>query len=120
MSCLFNSISYFMNINQNELRQHVCNYLEQNKPIINGLDTKLILSFDGENYIDKMRMNSTWGGAIEISAICNLCNVKIIVKNLQDNKLIEFIPLDNTFNNIIYISWNGVHFEPLSLLQLNH
>ena len=84
-----------MNINQNELRQHVCNYLEQNKPIINGLDTKLILSFDGENYIDKMRMNSTWGGAIEISAICNLCNVKIIVKN-------------------------GVHFEPLSLLQLNH
>ena len=54
MSCLFNSISYFMNINQNELRQHVCNYLEQNKPIINGLDTQLILNLDDKNYIDKI------------------------------------------------------------------
>ena len=118
MSCLFNSISYFMNINQNELRQHVCNYLEQNKPIINGLDTQLILNLDDKNYIDKMRMNDTWGGAIEISTVCNLFNLKIVVKNLQDNKDIEFIPLNNNFNNIIYVSWNGVHFEPISLLQL--
>lgn len=119
MSCLFNSISYFMSINSDELRNNACDYLEQNKPIINELDTNLILQFDDANYVQKMRYNTTWGGAIEIAAICNLYNIKIIVKNLEDCKDIEFLPLCNNFNNIIYISWNGVHFEPISLLQLN-
>ena len=119
MSCLFDSISYFMNINSNELRQHVCNYLESNNPVIDGIETNQILNFDDENYIEKMRINNTWGGAIEISAICNMLNLKIIVKNLQDNKDIEFKSLNNIVKHIIYISWTGNHFEPISVVNLN-
>ena len=117
MSCLFDSISYFMNINSEELRQHVCNYLESNNPIIDGVDTNTVLNLDDDNYIYKMRLSNTWGGAIEISAICNMLNLKIIVKNLQDNKDIEFKPLNNEIKHIIHISWTGNHFEPISIIN---
>ena len=31
-----------------------------------------------------MRRNNTWGGAIEIQAICNIFKVKIIVVNIRN------------------------------------
>ena len=68
MSCLFNSLSYFIDANADEIRQVICNYLKENKPLIDGLDTHFILSLDNDNYINNMRHSSTWGGAIEIQA----------------------------------------------------
>ena len=74
MSCLFNSLSYFIKENRNDIRQKICDYIEQNKPIMDGLDTKDIINYEGPNYIQKMRNTSTWGGAIEIQAACNDAN----------------------------------------------
>ena len=114
MSCLFNSLSYFTVYSSDEIRQKVCDYLEQNKPIIDGLDTKFILELDDSNYIQNMRKNSQWGGAIEIQATCNLFNVRIIVhKLIGDNSSIEFIPINKIYIHTIGISWNGFHFEPI-------
>lgn len=31
MSCLFNSLSYFINENSYDIRQKICNYLENNR-----------------------------------------------------------------------------------------
>jgi hypothetical protein len=59
---------------------------------------------------------STWGGAIEIQVACNIWNVKINVHNYRDRngKVIEFIPLNNDFKNVINIYWNGGHYEPIT------
>ena len=54
MSCLFNSLSYFIKENSNDIRQKICDYIEQNKPIMDGLDTKDIIKYEGPNYIQKM------------------------------------------------------------------
>ena len=35
-------------------------------------------------YISNMRINNTWGGAIEIQAICNIFKVRIIVVNIRN------------------------------------
>jgi len=89
--------------------------LEENKPIIDGLETSFILSLENPNYISNMRNTSTWGGAIEIQAASSIWNMKIIVKNYRDNsdKDIEFIPLHQNYQRTIYIYWTGGHYEPI-------
>jgi hypothetical protein len=115
MSCLFNSLSYFINDDSFKIRQTICDYLEENKPIIDGLDTKEILKYENGNYIQNMRNTCTWGGAIEIQCACNIWNVRIIVLNNRDsgNRSIEFIQLSGQYERTIYLDWTGGHYEPV-------
>lgn len=115
MSCLFNSLSYFIKEDSFTIRQKICDYLQNNSPIMDGLDTSFILHLERPNYIPMMRQTSTWGGAIEIQAACNIWNIKIIVSNIRnrDGSHIEFIPIHTIFNNTIYLEWSGGHYEPI-------
>jgi len=115
MSCLFNSLSYFIPENSYNIRQKICDYLEENKPIIEDLDTKFVLDLETPNYIDNMRNTSTWGGAIEIQAASSIWSLRIIVKNYRNNdgKDIEFIPLNQNYQKTIQVYWTGGHYEPI-------
>lgn len=118
MSCLFNSLSYFFIIDSNTIRHKICDYLEENNKIIDGLDTNFILNMEDTNYIKNMRESSTWGGAIEIQAACNIWNIKIVVHNRRDinNTIIEFLPINNNnFIGIINLEWTGGHYEPIRI-----
>ena len=81
------------------------------------LDTEIILSLDNSKseYITQMRDQTTWGGAIEIQAACNLWNVRILVHNIKYShniNIIEFLPINNTnYKGTINITWNGTHYE---------
>ena len=113
MSCLFNSLGYFLKIDSFQIRQIICNYLDNNNKLIDGIETNQILSFENNNYVSNMRNSSTWGGGIEIQAACNIWKLKINVHNIRDNNsIISFIPIDNNFINTIDITWNGGHYEP--------
>jgi len=119
MSCLFNSLNHFINEGSYEIRQKICDYLKDNKPILEDFETHEVLKYENpsyESYIENMRSTSTWGGAIEIQCACNIWNLRINVKNYRDNnnKTIEFIPINNSINNTINIYWNGGHYEPLN------
>ena len=75
MSCLFNSLNYFIGEGSFEIREKICNYLQENNPVIDGLETNFILKLESnsaEQYISNMRKTSTWGGAIEIQCACNI------------------------------------------------
>jgi len=113
MSCLFDSLSYFIKENSYEIRQKICDYLQSNEKIIDGLDTKTILELDDMNYINNMRNVETQGGAIEIQSACNIWNLSIDVKDTQMNKNIVFFPLNTNYNNTIYLEWNGGHYEAI-------
>lgn len=116
MSCLFNSLSYFIQEDSHKIRQTICDYLQENKPIIEGLETYDILKFECENentYISNMRLMSTWGGAIEIQCACNIWNAQIDVLSLQHGKVIEFLPLNGVINQTFKVSWTGGHYEPI-------
>lgn len=128
MSCLFNSLSHFItNTDSYAIRQNICDYLQANSPIIDGMSTHDVLQLDylnsSDQYITAMRNPSTWGGAIEIQAACNIWNARIIVHDIrhthmssQDGntpKTIEFLPIaavtsDKTFE----LEWSGGHYEP--------
>jgi hypothetical protein len=45
-----------------------------------------------EQYVGKMRLQSTWGGAIEIKAFCDLFHASVSVLVLRDGKTVEFKP----------------------------
>jgi hypothetical protein len=115
MSCLFNSLSFFLSEDSYTIRQKICDYLMANGKIMEGLDTNFILNLEGNNYIQNMRNTSTWGGAIEIQAACNLYNVNITVRNYRDNngKNIEFLPVINQASRTIELEWTGGHYEPV-------
>ena len=119
MSCLFNSLHYFIHINSNDIRQKICDYLEQNLPIIDGIETSQVLELENNStasdYINSMRSSSTWGGAIEIQVACNIWKICINVKNFRDanGKTIQFIPINTNYDNSIDIYWTGGHYEPM-------
>jgi hypothetical protein len=115
MSCLFNSMSYFLKEDSSTIRQKICDYLENNDKIIDGIETKEILLMDSNNYIPNMRKTSTWGGAIEIQSACNIWNMSVIVHDIRNkrNDKINFIPINGNVNKTINITWSGGHYEPI-------
>lgn len=119
MSCLFNSLSAFIPQDSFTLRQMICDYLQDNKPIMDGIDTAEVLQFEHHNYIQHMRQTSTWGGAIEIQCACMIWNIQINVFNHRDNLInkkhskIEFVPLSGTPERVIELYWTGGHYEPI-------
>jgi len=116
MSCLFRSLASFIsNVDENGLRQMICNYLSQD-PLIMGerfsvwirtLDAASVMMSSTwsipsctencrsiEQYVGHMRQPSTWGGAFEIHVFCELFRARVIVFSTQHPhaKPIEFIP----------------------------
>ena len=126
MSCLFNSLSYFVSENSSELRQKICDYLETNPNLMDNMKASQVIYFEnGQNlkdYINNMRSISTWGGAIEIKCFCNIYNKNVFVRNIRDHtsSIIEFIInpkiIKNRFNcdeKNFHITWSGGHYEPV-------
>ena len=115
MSCLFNTLSTFVNINLNDLRDNICNYLHSNPHLHEDINANDYINWSGEygnmdNYINMMKRSSTWGGAIEIKAFCNMYNIEANVANTQTGKIINFLPNTNTSSQPITINWNGGHY----------
>jgi hypothetical protein len=119
MSCLFNSLGHLLEIPSNTMRQTICDYLAENKPIIEGMSTSDILSFEGANYICNMRQSHVWGGAIEIQVAVRIWNVRIIVQNHRDgSRPIEFIPPSPEYTRTLTIYWTGGHYEPVCSIDI--
>ena len=128
MSCLFNSLSHFIapQTDPQAIRQRICDYLQANLPIIDGMATHDVLQLDSLNtsdqYIGAMRSPCTWGGAIEIQAACNIWNARIVVHDTrmvhgQEQKSIEFLPVSanatNATDKTFELEWSGGHHEPI-------
>ena len=111
-------MSHFIKEDSNTVRQKICDYLEAGKPIIDGIATHEVLSLEGvapKDYVSRMRNTSTWGGAIEIQAACNIWNATVNVENRRDasRKTINFIPVAGSATNTFNIYWIGGHYEPI-------
>ena len=125
MSCLFNSLSHFIapQTDPQAIRARICDYLQANLPIIDGMTTHDVLQLDSgsspDQYISAMRASSTWGGAIEIQAACNIWNARIVVHDVRQDhgqKSIDFLPVStdtiNVADKTFELEWSGGHYEP--------
>jgi len=125
MSCLFNSLSHFIpQTDPQAIRARICDYLQANSPIIDGMATHDVLQLDSgsspDQYIGAMRSPCTWGGAIEIQAACAIWNARIVVHDIRSGQkqTIEFLPVStNAPDKTFTLEWSGGHYEPRRLMQ---
>ena len=109
MSCLFRSLSKFVNLEEDNLRKKICDFLETNPLLIDGtLKTSDITPQEFSTYILNMRDCDTWGGGIEIKAFCEIYNYQVNVY-IPNGKIISFYPKRLPVR-IINITLTGNHF----------
>jgi len=119
MSCLFNTLCTFVNLEGEELRHNICNYLSNNPKMFENVSAEDYVKWNNEGYnnineyIRDMKKNYTWGGAIEIKAFCNMYNKHVNVHDVRTRKqsVINFIDEDRV-RDTIDINWNGGHYWP--------
>jgi hypothetical protein len=117
MSCLFDSLASVLSYGpagSSRLRAMICDYLNKN-PNISGLSASDAI-FAAHNksldeYVMAMRKTSTWGGAIEIKALCDILSISVTVLVLSSRRYIEFLPM-NVSKKHVHIHWNGGHYTP--------
>ena len=120
MSCLFESLSRFVNTQPGDLRRIICVYLSTN-PKLAGIDAYEcvenqpdIITGNGDllkTYVNEMSKSHVMGGAIEIMAFCQLYKKNVKVEVIHKHvKPIEFISCDSY--PWVVVTWNGGHYEP--------
>ena len=109
MSCLFRSLAKFVNIETDDLRQKICDFLEENPKLMdNTIRVSDITPENFQTYINNMRNNETWGGGIEIKAFCEIYNYQVNIY-IPNDKIIPFYPKGLPIR-IVNILWTGNHF----------
>ncbi len=116
MSCLFDTLSKFVNLSSAELRKNICNYLSENPRMVEDVCASDYVKWNNEghnslnDYILSMRNSGTWGGAIEIKAFCNMYFMNVNVLDTRTNKhTIQFVE-GGKHKQTININWNGGHY----------
>jgi len=116
MSCLFNSLAPAVNIHPTKLRELIVDYLKTNPNLLDNVSAKDIILWtegvDFDKYLDRMNNTSTWGGAIEIRAYCELFRINVVVHVLYTRKEFEIKSSQPTLLTT-HISYTGNHFEPM-------
>ena len=122
MSCLFIALAKQSGEKRSHqlIRSLICDYLSDDNELGKvGKASDVVMWESGTklaNYVAKMRLPSTWGGAIEISAWCNITGCKIHVYDVRKSQslITEFIPSSDTnHEKTIRLQWSGGHYEPL-------
>jgi hypothetical protein len=116
MSCLFDSLSKFLNgVPSSMLRMRICDFLSTNPLLMEDLKAEDVIKHETGMtlavYVCNMRMPSTMGGAIEIKAFAKLFRVNVWVDSLPNKKVIEFI--EDPQLSWCHLKWTGGHFDPV-------
>jgi hypothetical protein len=129
MSCLFESLSSFIeNVDHFQLRNIICDYIATNPRILDSYDVSSVIwetNITLQQYVENMRNPSTWGGALEIKAFCNIFNIDVVVHHTSTNKEIEFKSdslkiyqkSEGSFSVRINLLYNGNHYDPKNMVK---
>lgn len=115
MSCLFDSLSEFVNMHSNDLRQGICDFLQTNPKLTDDMSAEIVVHFESgvplERYVVNMRQATVMGGATEIKAFCIVFKRNVKVKSEPNDKIIEFVVSDNY--PFVCLRWTGGHYDPI-------
>lgn len=116
MSCLFNSLSRFVQENPQTIRQRVCDFLEGDNILFDDVRSSDATMWENNTdlskYVSSMRSPSVWGGAIEIKAFCEIWGVAVEVFSVQGKSLALFVPSVPS-TKTARLQWTGSHYTPL-------
>ena len=120
MSCLFESLSYFVpETDAQLLREVICDYLETDPVLYDDVKVSYLLDdnetpSDLSEYVKEMRNPETWGSALEIECFCRLYKVCVEVVGAVKKQRFgaEYQNLSS-----FKILWDGGHYEPILRTQ---
>jgi ubiquitin thioesterase OTU1 len=116
-SCLFNSIGYLQDkksFNSNtaqNLRNIISIHIENNKEKYNYS----YLNMSNSDYQKFITNSHNWGGAIEIKILSEILQVEICTFDVENLQTL-FFGEDENYNEIIFLIYNGIHYNALVLL----
>jgi hypothetical protein len=119
MSCLFRSLGTLLDVDPGFLRQKICDYLATNPSLMEGISAAdAVREEEGDSptslgqYVDRMRRETTWGGAIEIRALCDMTGHVISVA-VAPGQVISFSPSQPPRHprRVLRLCWTGNHYE---------
>ena len=114
MSCLFNSLSYFVGLDSPSIRARICDWLATDPLLIDDMSASAVVMMESGMelgpYVEKMRWCGTWGGAIEIRAFVQIWRRPVHVKVVGTGRWIEFSCEEG---EICRLEWTGGHYEPV-------
>ena len=116
MSCLFKSLAPAVCIDPEILRETIAAYLKTDPLLLDDIRAGDVIKMsEGQNlqeYTAKMSQSTTWGGAIEIKAFCELFHMDVTVHVLYTGKQFTVDSSKEPSHNV-HISYTGNHFEPM-------
>jgi len=113
MSCLFRALGNAVGLNENTMRMEIVDFLKTNPPLMGEDATAVDIvnwtdSCSLGEYTKHMSKNSTWGGAMEIRAFCQMYRAQVAVH--YNNRKILFEPHCKPIRNY-HLEYTGNHFE---------
>ena len=103
------------------MRALLCQYLSKDPDLGSGRASQVVPWETGrslQQYVQRMQHASSWGGAIEIKAYCDLFGMNVKVYSMPNRNSIEFLTNKNTNDaGWIAIYWTGGHYEPIRSAQ---
>jgi hypothetical protein len=115
MSCLFHSLSRFVEDDSYSIRSKICDFLEKDDVLFDDVKSSQVTNWDNgkdlKSYVRDMRSTSEWGGGIEIKAFCEIYNKNVEV--FKNNKCIASFSSSKDSADTICLTWTGNHYEPI-------
>lgn len=111
-SCLFSSIGYLIdreNFGSDsglKFRQIIVDYLLSDK------FDKNLLELPKDEYIEYIINPKNWGGALEVKMFSEIFKTQICCIDVKTNRT-DIYGNEENYNNIIYLLYTGVHYDPL-------
>ena len=116
MSCLFQSIAHLLGCNAKKVRSDICQAMSLHGSDIVIADTPLSewLKMIGNprEYIQKMRLSSTWGGGPELAVASYIYRKKITV--FFKNRPISVFCCHSQPTGDLKLNYTGSHYTPRS------
>lgn len=116
MSCLFIAFSHFVTDSPDKIRSRICDYLASDACLFDTVKCSDVAAWSDNtslaSYVDSMRLTSTWGGAIEIKAFCEIYHRVVHVYDHHHTLIASFIP-SSGMGPLVELIWSGSHYEAI-------
>jgi len=116
MSCLFISLAPSVNLDHIVLRKNIVDFLETNPVLLDNVKASDIIFWtekqEFKGYLNNMNKSSTWGGAIEIRAFCELYTLNVCV-HVQYTGKFFMVYSSKSSNKTVHINYTGSHYTPM-------
>ncbi|ORZ18821.1 hypothetical protein BCR42DRAFT_449960 [Absidia repens] len=117
-SCLFRSIGYVLERDSSTmvhaLRQVVAQAIQDDPETY--LD--VLLGQPRSKYIEWIKKDTSWGGAIELSIFSKHYNVEIVSVDVQTGRMDRFG--EGAFSERVFILYSGIHYDALALSPMEN